>query len=78
MDINPKQIRCAYWILNDYDKKFEVIQCQTVGSPIQSSEGKNYYWILIVFSNNAKVDNAKVIKAYIDEDGVPYLFKEIN
>jgi hypothetical protein len=73
MDINPRQIRCAYWILNDYDKKFEVIQFQTVGSPILSSDGKTYYWMLIVFSNNAKI-----IKAYIDEEGVPYLFKEFN
>jgi hypothetical protein len=74
MDINPKQIRCAYWMMHDLEVQgFVVEQFCTTGSGTQLSNELIYFWLLIIF---VKYDMTK--KVFIDEDGVPFVINEFN
>jgi hypothetical protein len=72
MDLNPKQIRCAYWILHDFGEDYELISFTTDGSAIETEDGKTLFWFLLIFSNG---DTA--LKAYINEEGIPFILEEI-
>jgi hypothetical protein len=74
MDINPKQIKCAYWTITDLENQdFEVVECGTTGNGTITADGLTYFWLLIILVNN---DITK--KVFIDEDGVPFIFIEFN
>jgi hypothetical protein len=36
MDLNPKQIRCAYWLLHDFGEDYELISFTTDGSAFET------------------------------------------
>jgi hypothetical protein len=72
IDLNPKQIRCAYWLLHDFGEDYELISFTNDGSAIETEDGKTLFWLLLIFSNSDTT-----LKAYINEEGLPFILEEI-